>query len=59
MTFGGFKFEVQQVGDVLLNGRNLLRLVTERLNHNCRVTRQFNTVPIKKSGRPQQNQKLK
>ncbi len=56
---GGFKFEVQQVGNVLLNGRNLLRLVTGQLIHNCRVPRHFDTAPIKKSGRPLQNQKLK
>ena len=59
MTFGGFKFEVQQVGDVLLNGLNLERPVTGRLNHNCRVTRHFDTAFIKKSGRPLANQKLK
>jgi hypothetical protein len=50
-----------QVGHALRNGRNPLIkcLVTGRLIHNCRFKRQFNTVPIKKSGRPLQNQKLK
>ena len=39
--------------------RDLLRLVRGRLIHNCRVTRHFDTAPIKKSGRPLANQKLK
>ena len=47
-----YRAHYRQVGDVLLNGRNLERPVTGRLIHKCRFKRQFNTVPIKKSGRP-------
>ena len=54
-----YRVHGRQVGNVLRNERNLERLVAGRLHHNCRVTRQYDTVTTQNSGRPLQNQKLK